>query len=178
MSYEIVVKKKVLKGIKSLPPWGQKKMALLIVDLRDKGPEQPHFFIFILSSVLIRVIRVICVLFFFSCLLLPSCVNIFHFSQPVYYLRSKPAVVSREELVAMIEKYGFNHPTDLSHGMLAKKQSGTFRHEYEMQDLDGEEVVIEHGTDLMWPRSGSQEPLTWMQAKEYIRQLNRKQFAR
>ncbi len=42
MSYEVVFRKKVLKGLRKLPLWIQKKIALLAADLRDKGPEQPN----------------------------------------------------------------------------------------------------------------------------------------
>ena len=43
MDYEVVFKKKVLRGLQKLPIWVQKKVALLIADLRDKGPEQPRW---------------------------------------------------------------------------------------------------------------------------------------
>lgn len=41
MKYNIVIKKKVAKGLRKLPMWVQKKMAILANDLKDKGPEQP-----------------------------------------------------------------------------------------------------------------------------------------
>ena len=43
MNYEVIVKKKVLKSIRQLSTWGQKKTALLLADLRDKGPEQMNW---------------------------------------------------------------------------------------------------------------------------------------
>ena len=43
MPYEVVFKKKVLKGIRKLSIRGQKKMAILATDLRDKGPEQSYW---------------------------------------------------------------------------------------------------------------------------------------
>ena len=41
MTYEIIIKKKVLKELNRLPEDIQKKLANLMEDLRDKGPYQP-----------------------------------------------------------------------------------------------------------------------------------------
>jgi len=41
--YKVSVKKKVIKNIAKLPLWVQKKMAVLAMDLEDKGPEQPSW---------------------------------------------------------------------------------------------------------------------------------------
>ena len=41
MSYEVVIKKKMLKGLRKLPLWVQKKFVVLANDLQDNGPEQP-----------------------------------------------------------------------------------------------------------------------------------------
>ena len=41
MEYDVLVKKKVLKGLKKLPMWLQKKLGLLVLDLKENGPEQP-----------------------------------------------------------------------------------------------------------------------------------------
>ena len=40
MYYEVVIKKKILKGLHKLPLWVQKKFAVLAKDLQDTGPEQ------------------------------------------------------------------------------------------------------------------------------------------
>jgi mRNA-degrading endonuclease RelE of RelBE toxin-antitoxin system len=40
MKYDVVIKRKVAKGLRKLPVWVQKKMAILAEDLREKGPEQ------------------------------------------------------------------------------------------------------------------------------------------
>ena len=41
MSYEVVIKKKILKGLRKLPLSVQKKFAVLANDLQDNVPEQP-----------------------------------------------------------------------------------------------------------------------------------------
>jgi len=43
VAYNVVTKKKILKGFKKLPVWVQKKTAALVNDLKDKGPEQPNW---------------------------------------------------------------------------------------------------------------------------------------
>jgi len=41
MKYEVLIKRKVLKGLPKLPLWVQKNLVLLVQDLENKGPEQP-----------------------------------------------------------------------------------------------------------------------------------------
>ena len=41
MNHEVLIKRKVLKGLRKLPLWIQKKLAVLIKDLHENGPEQP-----------------------------------------------------------------------------------------------------------------------------------------
>lgn len=43
MEYAVVVKKKVSKNIKKLPPIIQKKFVQLVKDLGDKGAQQPNW---------------------------------------------------------------------------------------------------------------------------------------
>jgi len=76
----------------------------------------------------------------------------------------------------MIRDYGFNHPADLSTGGLSDRFFGSFRHKYEPKILDGDSVVIDHATGLMWQQSGSSDGMTWQEAKAYVKQLNRDKF--
>ncbi len=41
MDYDVIIKKKVEKGLQKLPIWVQKKFTFLVKDLQEKGPEQP-----------------------------------------------------------------------------------------------------------------------------------------
>ena len=41
MKYNVVMKRKVVRGLQKLPVWVQKKMTILAKDLQEKGPEQP-----------------------------------------------------------------------------------------------------------------------------------------
>ena len=44
-------------------------------------------------------------------------------------------------------------------------------------DLLGDGVVADHATGLIWEQSGSEYPMTWDQAHEYIRSLNDRAFS-
>ncbi len=41
--YNVFIKKKIVKNITKLPLWVQKKMAVLAMDLKEKGPEQANW---------------------------------------------------------------------------------------------------------------------------------------
>ena len=43
MAYKLLIKKKVVKKLQTLPIWVQKKFVFLIQDLQEKGPEQPNW---------------------------------------------------------------------------------------------------------------------------------------
>lgn len=50
-------------------------------------------------------------------------------------------------------------------------------HEYEPKTINGDNVVIDHTTGLMWQQGGSNKEMTYREAKEYIGELNAKKFA-
>ena len=118
----------------------------------------------------------IVVLLLLMMVLLSSCASLRTTPQPEY-LRSKPARVSRDDMLMMVWERSFNHPVDLTGALLSGKNDGTFRHIYEMQILDGDEVILDYATGLMWQRSGSPEKLTWMETKSYVDDLNAARFA-
>lgn len=41
--YNVFIKKKIVNNITKLPLWVQKKMAVLAMDLKENGPEQPNW---------------------------------------------------------------------------------------------------------------------------------------
>ncbi len=49
--------------------------------------------------------------------------------------------------------------------------------EFEVKTINGDKVVFDQATDLMWQQSGSDKYLNYTQAKAYVIQLNREQFA-
>jgi hypothetical protein len=87
-------------------------------------------------------------------------------------LRSKPAKIPEGRIVQMIREKGFNHPGNLSHKGLSGSVRGNFEHEYELQTLNGDTVVIDHATGLMWQQSGSEPIFEWEEVKKYIDRIN------
>jgi serine/threonine-protein kinase len=53
----------------------------------------------------------------------------------------------------------------------------TIKHSFEKKYIEGNEVVIDHATGLMWHQSGSINYMRWNSAKEWIRILNNKGYA-
>ena len=53
----------------------------------------------------------------------------------------------------------------------------TIHHEYETKIIDGNNVVIDHATGLMWHPSGSYEYMKRKEIKKWIRGLNSKGYA-
>jgi len=59
-----------------------------------------------------------------------------------------------------------------------KNPTGTgIKHQHELSEKAGKQVVIDHGTGLTWQQAGSSESLTFEQAHGYTRQLNRDNHA-
>ena len=69
---------------------------------------------------------------------------------PRISLRSKPAILKKIDIIKMIKEKGFNHPDDYSKFGLAPTIKGTLIHSYEKFKKNGETVVIDHVTGLMW----------------------------
>ncbi|MFQ5963837.1 MAG: DUF1566 domain-containing protein [Candidatus Scalinduaceae bacterium] len=53
----------------------------------------------------------------------------------------------------------------------------TIKHNYELVEDDGDKVVIDHATGLMWHQSGSKGLLDWDEANEWIKRLNLNNYA-
>ena len=94
-------------------------------------------------------------------------------------LRAEPATISLIYLKDLIQQKGFHHPFDGSAEGLPGGWMGTFRHAYESQIVDDFPVVIDHATELMWQRGGSDEPIAFGPEEhgpaDYVKQLNQQQ---
>jgi len=53
----------------------------------------------------------------------------------------------------------------------------TIKHKYEKRLINGDSVVIDHATGLMWHQSGSDSSMEWKQAKKWVKGLNEKGYA-
>jgi hypothetical protein len=86
-------------------------------------------------------------------------------------LRSKPlANLHREEVTAVLKLHGF-------FDKYWNEEGQGVSHRYEMQDSEGEKIVLDHATGLMWQQSGTSDYITFAKAEEYVREMNRKRFA-
>ncbi len=91
-------------------------------------------------------------------------------------LRAEPATISLVYLQDLIQQKGFHHPFDGSVEGLLGGWMGTFQHAYESQTVQDFPVVIDHATELMWQRGGSDKPIAFGPeehgAMDYVQQLN------
>lgn len=86
-------------------------------------------------------------------------------------LRSQPIDdLSQEDVKAILKKYEFY---DFHSHWVGKG----IHHLYEAKSINGQQVVFDHTTGLMWQQSGSELDLFYPEAKKYIDHLNGKKFA-
>ncbi len=53
----------------------------------------------------------------------------------------------------------------------------TIEHEFDLETNNGEKVVIDHATGLMWHQAGSKEYVNWEKAKQWVNNLNNNGYA-
>jgi hypothetical protein len=87
-----------------------------------------------------------------------------------FLLRSKPMQLSAIDVNEMIVRYGF-YETNQNPG------GRGFSHQYKLHEIDGDKVVFDEASSLMWQQSGSDERMEFRYAKKYINELNEKRFA-
>lgn len=94
-------------------------------------------------------------------------------------LRSELAAASPNYIVQMIQEKGFNHPADLiiSEGKTQDGIIGSFKNKMEILTLNGESVVIDYATNLMWQQTGTAKQMHLLGFKSYVKELNREKFA-
>lgn len=57
------------------------------------------------------------------------------------------------------------------------KQGKGLQHQFETVEQQGQMLVVDHATGLMWKQSGSSNQMNYADAENYIRDLNAKRFA-
>ncbi len=88
-------------------------------------------------------------------------------------LRSRPKDLSSEELRSLLLEYGF-YATCWTYNGDFCNPNGDFENDY-TDNQDG--TVTDARTGLMWQKGGSQDPVTWSAASEYVERLNQEAFA-
>lgn len=84
-------------------------------------------------------------------------------------LRSTPRTLTRDEVKAMLKKYGFFEKY--------YNNTGDFRGNYEEQTINGHNVILDYSTGLMWHQSGSEEYMKYSEIRQWIQELNRRKYA-
>jgi hypothetical protein len=84
-------------------------------------------------------------------------------------LRSTPQTLTRDEVKAMLKKYGFFEKYYNS--------TGDFRSNYEVQTINKHQAIIDYSTGLMWHQAGSLEYMKYNRVRQWIQELNRQKYA-
>jgi len=90
-------------------------------------------------------------------------------SKNKFKLRKSPANISDDKVESMIELYNF---FDRNYN-----NSGKFQNSFQIRSLNGDIIVKDLSTNLMWYRAGSSSWMTFYGAKEWIKKINSKNFA-
>ncbi|MBN2355674.1 caspase family protein, partial [candidate division KSB1 bacterium] len=87
-----------------------------------------------------------------------------HIKKPAVTLRRAPRSLSRDEVIAMLKEYSF-------YDITKNKKGKGFSNEYEARNIDGDKVVIDHATGLMWQQGGSDKYMKYEDAKKWLADL-------
>ena len=91
-------------------------------------------------------------------------------SPGTFLLRSKPMELSAVDVNEMIIRHAFYDGN--------KNPGGKgFSHKYRLQEINGDNVVFDEISRLMWQQSGSDERMKFKGTKKYIGKLNEKGFS-
>ncbi|MBW1799820.1 MAG: DUF1566 domain-containing protein, partial [Deltaproteobacteria bacterium] len=88
-------------------------------------------------------------------------------------LRISPQELSPKDVKAMLLKYRF-YATCWNYNGEFCNPDGEFQNVF-MDNKDG--TVTDEATGLMWQKGGSPSPMTWMESKAYVTELNSRKFA-
>jgi len=94
-------------------------------------------------------------------------------------LRKTPATLSKQQVKGMLKEYGFYCAKSLVFWNYAwsNPQGKGITHNYMEQTLNGNKVILDKTTGLMWQQSGSPNFMIYSDAEKDIRELNNKPFA-
>ncbi|MBN1482003.1 DUF1566 domain-containing protein [candidate division KSB1 bacterium] len=91
-------------------------------------------------------------------------------SKPILQLRSQSMTLDSNNVSAMLKKYNF-YDRD-------RNKSGTGNpHVYRVEEKDGQAIVHDAITGLMWQKGGSSKTMIYKDAKKWLREINRNGYA-
>lgn len=85
-------------------------------------------------------------------------------------IQSQPSAVSQKEMIEMLKKHNF-FDYYWNHGAKG------FSNNFELQILNGDTVVIDSASRLIWQQGGSSKAMSYEDAGKWIEMLNQNQFA-
>ncbi|HDY86698.1 MAG TPA: DUF1566 domain-containing protein [bacterium] len=97
--------------------------------------------------------------------------SINHAEEPRITLRSSYRDLSVSEVQSM-----FNFSIHKMEDMVLFGYS-TVNHNYKKKSINGDRVVIDYATGLMWHQSGSDKYMNWSDAKKWVQKLNKIGYA-
>ncbi len=90
---------------------------------------------------------------------------------------------SHIDLRSSYKKLSVSHAQSMPYiSIREKKEWGFYGHstinnEYDLKIINGDKMVIDHATGLMWHQSGSSNSMDWDKAKQWVRDLNSRGYA-
>jgi Protein of unknown function (DUF1566) len=87
----------------------------------------------------------------------------------VIKFRSEYRTISEAEAKEAVKKYHFYHNK--------WNKFRSFANKFELREISGDKVVIDHATNLVWHQSGSGSKKNWEQTKEWFIQFNKRGYA-
>jgi hypothetical protein len=84
--------------------------------------------------------------------------------------------LSDSEVGAMLKRYNF-FSTQYDWNKEFCNPSGDFSNSYESRVINGDKVVLDHATGLIWHQSGAEGYMTYSKAKQWVEDLNRRGYA-
>lgn len=86
----------------------------------------------------------------------------------VVKLRAQYKQMDHGEMKAMVKKLNFYEKRH--------NKFRSFANKFEPKTMGGEKIVIDHATGLVWHQSGSEAPLTYQGARQWLKELNQKGY--
>ncbi len=90
---------------------------------------------------------------------------------------------SRIGLRSSYKKLSVSQVQSIPHISIRKKEDwgfyghSTINHSYDLKTINGDKVVIDHATGLMWHQSGSNDYIRWDKVKDWVKGLNSSGYA-
>lgn len=84
-------------------------------------------------------------------------------------LRTSPDKIKKSRVKKVLKKYNFYNKS--------WNKTGNFKNDYKTSTINGHKFVIDNVTGLMWHNSGSENCMTWPEAKSWVKEMNWDKFA-